>query len=81
LDARSAATSTLPAESARSFLSHAFWQGRYGGDPSIVGRRIRLSGPEFLPDSNGDYVAVSQRAVREIGIRKALGATTAGVLR
>jgi MacB-like periplasmic core domain len=39
-------------------LSHDFWQGRYGGDHSIVGRRIRLSGPEFLPDSSGDYVVV-----------------------
>lgn len=26
-------------------LSHDFWQARYGGDPSILGRRIQLSGP------------------------------------
>ena len=22
-------------------LSHALWQGRFGGDPSVVGRRIQ----------------------------------------
>ena len=39
-------------------LSYDFWQGRYGGDRSIVGRTIRLSGPEFLADSSGNYVVV-----------------------
>jgi len=33
-----------PARSDVVLLSHALWQGRYGGDPSVVGRRIRLEG-------------------------------------
>ncbi len=28
-------------------LSHALWQGRYGGDPAILGRQILLSGENF----------------------------------
>lgn len=27
-----------------TILSHAFWQGRFGGDPSIIGRTISLDG-------------------------------------
>lgn len=29
-------------------LSHGLWQRRFGGDPSIVGREIRLSGEPFV---------------------------------
>lgn len=39
-------------------LSHAFWQRRYGGDPTIVGRSIELSGPTFVPDSSGTYQVI-----------------------
>lgn len=33
-----------PARADVVLLSHALWQGRYGGDPSVVGRRVRLEG-------------------------------------
>lgn len=36
-------------------LGHALWQRRYGGDPSIVGRTIRLSAPEYLGEPDTDY--------------------------
>lgn len=36
-------------------LGHALWQRRYGGDPAIVGRTIRLSAPEYLGETNGEY--------------------------
>jgi putative ABC transport system permease protein len=29
---------------AAAVLSHRLWQGRFGGDPSIVGRRVRVNG-------------------------------------
>src|SRR4029453_15694126 len=32
---------------ARIVLSYAFWQRRYGGDPAIVGRDIRLDGTPY----------------------------------
>jgi putative ABC transport system permease protein len=28
-------------------LSHAFWQRRFGGDPSVVGRSVALDGAAF----------------------------------
>ncbi|HWN99842.1 MAG TPA: ABC transporter permease, partial [Blastocatellia bacterium] len=28
-------------------LSHAFWQRRFGGDPNIVGKAVRLNGHDF----------------------------------
>src|SRR5207237_2180320 len=28
-------------------ISHALWQRRFGGDPSIVGKRVLLSGESF----------------------------------
>jgi len=42
----------LPQEEQRgqhrvAILSHALWQRRFGGDPSVVGRRIELSGDSF----------------------------------
>lgn len=49
------------AEGARSLvLGHAFWSRRLGGDPSIVGRSLRLSGTDFtvvgiLPASELPY--------------------------
>src|SRR5687768_9312808 len=29
-------------------LSHSFWQGRFGGDPSVVGRTLRLDGEQVM---------------------------------
>jgi predicted permease len=37
---------TEPSRSGVVLLGHAFWQTRFGGDPSVVGRRIHLSGYE-----------------------------------
>jgi putative ABC transport system permease protein len=34
----------LPQASPAVVLSHAFWRRRFGGDPSVVGREIRLDG-------------------------------------
>ena len=39
-------------------LSHAFWQRRYGADPTVVGRSIELAGPAFLPGGSGEYRVV-----------------------
>jgi putative ABC transport system permease protein len=36
-------------------LGHALWQRRYGGDPAIVGRTIRLSAPAYLGRPDTDY--------------------------
>jgi putative ABC transport system permease protein len=36
-------------------LGHALWQRRYGGDPAIVGRTIRLSAPAYLGQADTDY--------------------------
>lgn len=33
-----------PGRAPRALLSHGFWQRRFGGDPSIVGRTITLNG-------------------------------------
>lgn len=56
-------------------LSHAYWQSRFGGDPKVLGRTLRMNGrvhtvvgvlPPFTPyPSNDDiYVPVSQCPVR-----------------
>src|SRR4030095_12330632 len=26
-------------------LTHEYWQARFGGDPSVIGRKVRLTGP------------------------------------
>ena len=39
-------------------LSHAFWQRRYGADPTIIGRSIELVGPTFLAAGSGEYRVV-----------------------
>jgi putative ABC transport system permease protein len=39
-------------------LSHSFWQRRFGGDAEIVGRTVRLAGPEYLPGSDGAYTVI-----------------------
>ncbi len=36
-----------PSQSATVVLSEAFWRSRFGGDPSVVGRQIRLDGMPF----------------------------------
>jgi predicted permease len=41
-----------------ALLTHAFWQGRYGADPEIVGRSIALTGPPYLSGSDGDYLVI-----------------------
>jgi putative ABC transport system permease protein len=53
LGARAAAGRTLadqdaePGRDATVMLSYGFWRRRYGGDPSVVGRDIRLDGRPF----------------------------------
>jgi putative ABC transport system permease protein len=47
-----------PAAERVAILSYEFWRSRFGSDRSVVGRRVRLSGPEFLPDSSGEYLVV-----------------------
>ncbi len=39
-----AATEERPGAPATAILGHAFWQRRFGGDPAVVGRTIRLNG-------------------------------------
>ena len=36
-----------PGEPARVVLGHRFWQRRFAGDPSVVGRTVRLNGLPF----------------------------------
>lgn len=36
-----------PGQDKVAVLTHAFWTGRFGGDPSIVGRDIRLNGEPY----------------------------------
>ncbi len=36
-------------------LSHELWEDRYGGDPAIVGRTIRLDAPQYLGEPRADY--------------------------
>lgn len=39
-------------------LTHGFWQRRYGGDRGLIGRRIQLTGPEYMKGGDGDYTVV-----------------------
>jgi putative ABC transport system permease protein len=39
-------------------LSHSFWQRRFGGDPEILGRTVRLAAPEYLENGDGAYTVV-----------------------
>ena len=39
-------------------LGHELWQRRYGADPSVVGRTIRLAAPVYLGESDRDYLVV-----------------------
>lgn len=57
-----AALGQLPASDAYTpggervvLISHELWQRRYRGAPDIVGRVIRLAGPEYLHDIDGAY--------------------------
>jgi putative ABC transport system permease protein len=45
-------------------LSHELWQARYGGDPKVVGREIRLSIPRYLEEPGGSFVVVGILAPR-----------------
>jgi predicted permease len=36
-----------PGQNAKVVLTHGFWQRQFGGDPSIVGRDIRVSGQPY----------------------------------
>ncbi len=52
----SADEGTVPGRDAIAVLSHDFWQNDLGGDPSVIGRAIRLNGIDFTvigvaPDS------------------------------
>jgi putative ABC transport system permease protein len=37
-----------PGEAPVVVLSHAFWRRRFGGDPQVVGRTVKLNGHDFL---------------------------------
>ena len=39
--------STRPGEHPVTVLSHSFWQSRFGGDPTIIGRTITVNGHPF----------------------------------
>ena len=52
------ATEHLPGGPRAVLLSHELWQGRYGGDPGVVGRSIELSTPEYLEEPGGRHVVV-----------------------
>jgi putative ABC transport system permease protein len=39
-------------------LGHELWQRRYGADPGIIGRAIRLAAPARLGEPDGDYLVV-----------------------
>ena len=38
---------TVPGRDAVTVLSASFWQSEFGGDPSVVGKTIRLNGKDF----------------------------------
>ena len=53
-------------------LSYAYWQSRFRGDPSIVGRKLYMRGQPFeAPDLGGDVLQAGfgeqQEAVEERG--------------
>ena len=45
--ARSGRTKTVPGRDAVMVLGHDLWDGEFGSDPSVLGRRVRLNGVEF----------------------------------
>ena len=54
-------------------LTHEYWQSRFAGDPSIVGRRVRLNGRPFT------VIGVTARTftgteglVQRVGLRAAV---------
>jgi putative ABC transport system permease protein len=48
----------LPGSPRVVLLSHDLWQGRYGGDPQVVGRTIDLSTPEYLGEPGDGYLVI-----------------------
>jgi putative ABC transport system permease protein len=55
LGALPAASAFNPGGERVVLLSHELWQRRYRGAAGVVGTAIRLSGPEYLPGSDGMY--------------------------
>jgi putative ABC transport system permease protein len=43
-------------------LSHELWQRRYGGDPSVIGRMVDLSTPDYLEEPGGRHRVVGVMA-------------------
>ena len=37
----------IPGQSPVAWISHGFWQRRFGGEPGVVGREVRLNGHRF----------------------------------
>ncbi|MGH7555828.1 MAG: ABC transporter permease, partial [Longimicrobiales bacterium] len=58
------ATDTDPARSDVVLLSHAVWRSRFGGDPGVIGRRIRLDG--YLHESR-EIIGVMPPGYRSLG--------------
>ena len=81
----------VPGGPSLAVLGHGFWRGTFGGDPSIVGRTIRLNGVETevvgvlppgitFPDADRAIYLPLQLNASEPGSRMAHYLTAIGVL-